>query len=148
MNDLLDKDNARAISPLHPPPEPGKIWYLPHHGVYHSYKPDKIRVVFDCSARYDGVSLKSQLLQGPNLKRSLVGVLRRFRRKPIAFQADIEAMFHQVRDIENNRNFLRFYGGRMETFLQSLHEYQMNVHLFGSISSPSCAKLCNSKNGR
>lgn len=27
----------------------GKIWYIPHHGVYHPKKPDKIRVVFDCS---------------------------------------------------------------------------------------------------
>ena len=23
---------------------PGKIWYLPHHGVYHPRKPNKIRV--------------------------------------------------------------------------------------------------------
>ena len=25
-------------------------WYIPHHGVYHPKKPDKIRVVVDCSA--------------------------------------------------------------------------------------------------
>ena len=26
-----------------------QVWYIPHHGVYHPRKPDKIRVVFDCS---------------------------------------------------------------------------------------------------
>ena len=26
----------------------GQVWYIPHHGVYHPRKPDKIRVVFDC----------------------------------------------------------------------------------------------------
>ena len=36
----------------------GKIWYLPHFGVYHPRKPDQIRVVFDSSAEYQGVSLK------------------------------------------------------------------------------------------
>nr|XP_046184366.1 uncharacterized protein LOC124013855 [Oncorhynchus gorbuscha] len=27
-------------------------WYIPHHGVYHPQKPGKIRVVFDCSAKF------------------------------------------------------------------------------------------------
>ena len=36
----------------------GKIWYLPHFGVYHPRKPDQIRVVFDSSAEFQGVSLK------------------------------------------------------------------------------------------
>lgn len=26
-----------------------KVWYIPHHGVYHSQK-GKLRVVFDCAA--------------------------------------------------------------------------------------------------
>ena len=37
-----------------------RVWYLPHHGVYHRRKPDKIRVVFDCSAVYKGESLNRQ----------------------------------------------------------------------------------------
>ena len=43
----------------------GRTWYLPYHGVYHTQKPDKVRVVFDCSATYDGQSLNDNLLQGP-----------------------------------------------------------------------------------
>ena len=40
----------------------GKVNYVPHTGVYHPKKPDKIRVVFDCSAQYGGVSLNDYLL--------------------------------------------------------------------------------------
>lgn len=40
----------------------GKVWYLPHHGVYHSKKIfDKLRVVFNCSANFDGISFNNQL---------------------------------------------------------------------------------------
>ena len=56
----------------------GKINYVPHHGLYHPKKPGKIRVVFDCSAQYAGISLNQKLLQGPDLTNSLVGVLCRF----------------------------------------------------------------------
>lgn len=29
---------------------------IPHHGIYHPKKPTKLRVVFDCSAKYTGTS--------------------------------------------------------------------------------------------
>ena len=74
----------------------GKVWYVPHHGVMHPTK-NKLRVVFDCSATYKGVSLNQRLLQSPNLTNSLVGVLLRFRNEPIATMGDVEAMYHQVR---------------------------------------------------
>jgi len=32
-------------------------WYLPHHAVQNVNKPGKIRVVFDCLAKYGGTSL-------------------------------------------------------------------------------------------
>ena len=45
-------------------------------------KPDKVRVVFDCAACYDGVSSYSTLLQGPDLANNLIGVLTRFCQEP------------------------------------------------------------------
>ena len=39
----------------------GKCWYIPHHGVYNENKPDKIRVVYDCSTEYQGRSLNNVL---------------------------------------------------------------------------------------
>ena len=53
-----------------------RVWYVPHHGVYHPKKPEKLRVVFDCSADFQGHSLNHHLLQGPDLTNSLVGEKR------------------------------------------------------------------------
>ena len=68
------------------------VWYLPHHPVTHQLKPGKVRVVFDCGAKYHGTSLNQQLLRGPDLTNSLVGVLIRFRQEFVAMAADIEAL--------------------------------------------------------
>ena len=51
------------------------VWYIPHHGVYHPKKPNKIRVVFDCAAEYENESLNKHMLQGPDLTNNLTGVL-------------------------------------------------------------------------
>ena len=56
----------------------GYVWYLPHFGVYHPKKPSKVRVVFDASAEFEGMSLNKVLLSGPDLTNSLLGVLMHF----------------------------------------------------------------------
>ena len=38
-------------------------------------KPDKIRVVFDCSAQFQGISLNNKLFQGTYITNNLVRVL-------------------------------------------------------------------------
>lgn len=116
----------------------GKVWYIPHHGVYHPQK-GKLRVVFDCAASYKGTSLNSQLLQVPDFTNSLIGVLVRFRQEPIAIVADIQSMFHQVHVSNKHVNFLRFLWWPGGDTAQALQEYRMKVHLFGAASSPSCA---------
>lgn len=72
---------------------------MPHHVVQHPRK-GTLRVVFDCGATFRGVSLNTELLQGPNLTSTLLGVLMRFRQQPIACVGDIRAMFHQVTDFQ------------------------------------------------
>ena len=141
MNDIIEKDYARKVPSHLLTSEPRKTWYIPHHGVYHPHKPDKIRVVFNCSAKFSGVSLNDMLLQGPDLTSSLVGVLTRFRQRPVAFMGDIDSMFHQVRVTEHHRDYLRFLWWTDGEFSREPEEYQMNVHLFGSVSSPSCANF-------
>ena len=115
----------------------GKLWYLPHHGVYNANKPGKIRVVYDCSAAYLGTSLNSELLQGPDLANSLVGVLIRFRFNDVAFMGDVEKMFFQVQVPQHQRSLLRFFWWPQGDLNAPLKEYHMNVHLFGAASSPS-----------
>ena len=83
--------------------------------------------------------MNDKLLQGPDLTNSLIGVLTRFREEQAAFMGDIEGMFHQVRVNEDHREYLRFLWWPDGDLSRDLEEYQMNVHLFGAISSPSCA---------
>ena len=93
--DVIAKGYAEKV-PLHSEEE-GKVWYIPHHWIYHPKKPGKIRVMFDCSSRFHGTSINDELLPGPNLTNTLTGVLTRFTQDSIGFMADIEAMFYQVR---------------------------------------------------
>ncbi|KAI3352172.1 hypothetical protein L3Q82_020980 [Scortum barcoo] len=91
MQAMLDSQHAE----LAPPTEEGKeYWYLPFFGVYHPQKPSQIRVVFDSSAQFEGISLNDVLLSGPNMHNSLLGVLLRFRREAVAITADIQKMFY------------------------------------------------------
>lgn len=124
----------------------GKVWYIPHHGVYHSKKPEKIRVVFDCSAQFQGMSLNSELLQGPDLTNNLVGILLRFRQDPVAVMGDVQSMFHQVRVPVEDRDFLRFLWWPGGNLAKGLEEYRMTVHLFGAVSSPSCVNFAMRRN--
>ena len=115
-----------------------KIWYLPHHPVVNPNKPGKVRVVFDCAAKFQGVSLNDKLMQGPDLVNSLVGVLTRFRQEPIVLVADIEAMFHQVKVRDSDCDALRFLWWTEGNLNEEPDEYRMKVHIFGATSSPSC----------
>jgi len=98
-------------------------------------------VVFDCAARFRGTSLNNQLLHGPDLTNNLIGVLERFRQDPVALVSDIEAMFHQVKVDPKDADALRFLWWPDDDLSQQPIEYKMEVHLFGSTSSPSCANL-------
>ena len=55
-----------------------------------------------------GNSLNKNLLTGPDVANNLVGVLLRFHQEKIAFAADIEKMFHQIRVREEDKVSLRF----------------------------------------
>ena len=148
VNGIIAKGYAQRVPDESLMPKPGKVWYLPHHGVYHPRKADKIRVVFDCSAKFQGVSLNDCLMQGPDLTNSLVGVLTRFREDPVAFMGDVEAMFYQVTVPPDQYDFLRFLwwpDGNLKTELQ---EYRMVVHLFGAASSPSVTNFALKQTAR
>jgi len=117
----------------------GKVWYLPHFGVYHPKKPTQIRVVFDSSAEFEGVSLNKELLSGPDMMNSLLGVLIRFRTENTAVMCDIEQMFHSFYVNPSHRDFLRFLWFEDNVIGKPIVEYRMNVHLFGNGPSPAVA---------
>ena len=143
MTELLINGYAEKVDTL--TTESDQVWYLPHHAVSHPMKPNKIRVVFDCSARYKNTSLNDRLIQGPDLTNSLIGVLIRFRQEQVAFIGDIKAMFHQVQVEAKYHNYLRFLWWPDGDLEKPLQEYRMVVHLFGAASSPSIANFALKK---
>ena len=106
-----------------------KLWYLPHHLVLNPKKPGKIRVVFDCAARYHGQSLNDKAFSGPDLVNKLLHVLLRFRQHLYAFSCDIEAMYYQVVVPPKDRDALRFLWFEAN----EIKEYRMTRHLFGGV---------------
>lgn len=119
----------------------GDVWYLPHHPVIHPHKPGKVRIVFDCSAEYQGTSLNKNVHQGPDWTNKLIAVLQKFRQEPIAFMADIEKMFMQVHVHSGDRDVLRFLWWKKDDPTDIVKHYRMSRHLFGGNWSPSCANF-------
>ena len=62
MDDLFKKGYARKVSVPDLDRDDGKVWYLPHHSVVHPQKQDKVRIVFDCVAKYQRTSLNDRIL--------------------------------------------------------------------------------------
>ncbi|XP_062712504.1 uncharacterized protein LOC134289861 [Aedes albopictus] len=84
-------------------------YYLPHHAVVKSDSvTTKLRVVFDGSCKSSsGISLNDKLLVGPNVNEDLTVVLTRFRTYAVAFMADAEKMYRQVKVAKDDIDFQR-----------------------------------------
>ena len=129
----LEKNYVKPVEMTDPPPE--KIWYLPHHPVQSANKPNKVRRVANAASKFKGESLNSNLLTGPDLLNSLIGILVRFREKPIAILADIEGMFMQIGIRNEDQSALRF----LWSIDNDVRQFQFTRLIFGATCSPSCA---------
>ena len=112
--------------------EDGFIFYLPHFPVYHPDKPGKVRVVNDCKAEFEGVSVNNVCLSGPDLLNKLIHVLLRFRLHEHAWAADVSAMYFQVRIPPEQRDMLRFLWMGDDGHVE---EYRMVGHVMGGVWS-------------
>ncbi|XP_062704573.1 uncharacterized protein LOC134286891 [Aedes albopictus] len=121
-----------------------RVWYLPLGAVTNPRKPGKVRLIWDASAKVDGVSLNSMLLKGPDQMTLLPAVLFRFRQYPVAVSADIKEMFHQVRIRPEDRHSQRFVYRADPT--APLETYLMDVATFGSTCSPATAQFVKNTN--
>ena len=68
---------ARQVSVEELSQEHPRRWYLPHHGVRSPSKPGRVRVVFNGTFQFKGVSRNQCLLTGPNLMTGLTECLIR-----------------------------------------------------------------------
>jgi len=88
LDGCISKGHARKVESIHKDVQ----FILPHRVVFHPQKPNELRVVFNCAAKFRGRSLDDELLSGPDLMNNLVGVLFRFRVGKGAFTCDIDSI--------------------------------------------------------
>ena len=114
-----------------------RVWYFPPHAVIHPAKPENIRVIFDASAKHQGVSLNDVLLKSPDLTVNLATILLRFRNGPVAVSSDVE-MFLKVGVKHGDQLALLFEWGSPRSI--KFPTNHMKVQVFGALSSPT---LCS-----
>ena len=86
-----------------------KVHYLPHHAVIRKDKQTtKLRIVYDASARSNGISLNDSLFSGPKFNQNILDIIVRFRTYRIALAADVEKAFLMVSVCNKDRDALRF----------------------------------------
>ena len=126
--------HVRVIPPDERSPPPGSpFWMLPIVLAFHPRKPDEVRLCLDAAAQVDGVSLNSELLSGPDLMNSLLGVCLRFREYPVTVEADIEKMFHNVRLDPADCYAKCFYWWKNNKLDEELDIHQLLVQMFGHV---------------
>ena len=117
------------------------VSYVPHHAVTNPKKSGKVRVVFDCAAKFAGKSLNDHLYTGPDIVNSLLGVLFRFRQEQVAIVGDVEMMYLRIKVYPEDEKFLRILwwtGGDLE---KKPETYSMTSQIFGAASSGFNATL-------
>ena len=129
LNKMLTDGYAEVVPNVENNGVTYRRWYLPHHAVISPAKPGKVRIVFDCAAKYAGISLNGLCHQGPDLVNKLLHVLLRFRQYRYAVMADVESMYHQVRIPDRDRDCFRFLWFQDEDEVT----YRMTSHLFGGV---------------
>ena len=113
-------------------------WWLPIFAVMHPRKPS-VRLVFDASATFRGVSLNDVLYSGPDLNNSLKAVMLSFRLFRVAFSLDIEHMFNCFKIPAEQKDLLRFFWWLENDPSKPIVQYRSTVHLFGACSSCAVA---------
>ena len=115
---------------------PLEAWYLPHFPALRPDRPTtKTRIVFDASAKDDGVSLNDEIYQGPKLQRDLFNILIRFREHPVALICDIAEIYLRIEVAPQDRKYQRFLWRSMDED-KIPDEYEFNGVVFGINSSP------------
>lgn len=142
---LITNNYARRIEPKEEKNSIHRLWYLPHFGVDNPNK-GKLRLVFDAAASSAGQSLNNYLLPGPNLLESLLGIMFRFREKPIGLTGDIKDMFLRIRIRAIDQHALRFLW--RDSPNETIQKYAMTSLIFGANCSPFIAQHIKNKNAQ
>ena len=113
MGEFLDQGHAVIVDPSDDECEGTCV-------INHTF-----RVVFDCSAKFQGISVNDFLYKGPIMRNSLVVVLMRFRTHIHALISDIRKLYYQCVVKKNDQDFLRFLWYKDKDFNKPIIEHKM-----------------------
>lgn len=133
LNEYIKMNHLKEVSHYHP-----DAHYLPHHCVFKDSTTTKIRVVFNASQTTSNKKcLNEQMALGPLMQDNLLSILLRWRKHKIAFCADIEKMYRQIR-INNSQTHLQRILWR-ETPHAPIKEFELTTVTYGTASAPFSA---------
>ena len=97
IEDMVKRNAARKLSNNDMNDYDGPVFYISHHEVLKpESKSTPCRIVFNSSANFRGHVLNEYYAKGPDMLNNLLGVLLRFRERPVAMIGDIGKMFHSI----------------------------------------------------
>ena len=98
MEEMISRGAARKLSTKEDMEWEGPKFYINHLAVVNpKSKSTPIRIVFNSSHVYQGISLNNCLAKGPDsFVNSSIGILLRWREEAVAIVGDIKKMFHSV----------------------------------------------------
>ena len=144
IQDDVQKGYVKKLNEAELQSESKKTWYLPHRFVINPKKPDRLRRVYDASAKFMGQSLNDKIFTGPNILSSLFGVLLRLCEGRIAMAADVKEMYHMLRLPERDKPSMRFLWRESPEEEPSMYQFERTV--FGEVSAPSRANYAMQRN--
>lgn len=146
INHLFENDYAMKLNDPKPSP---KTWYIAHFGVDNPNK-KKLRLVFDCASKSNGICLNDYLYKGPDLLVSLYGIMLRFRENKIAVTGDIRDMFLRIKIVPEDQDALRFLWKSTPedptTPDSPVSTHKMTSLIFGLNCSPFISQFIKNKN--
>ncbi|XP_025155791.1 uncharacterized protein LOC112588842 [Harpegnathos saltator] len=117
---------------------PRPSYFIPHHPVIKQAPELKVRVVFNASqASTNGRSLNDLVHVGPRLQRELGEILLAWRMHRVAFSADIEQMFRQVRVAPEDQHLQQILWRDSQT--QAISVYRLTTVTYGMACAPYLA---------
>ena len=85
MKEMSEMNFSRKLSKAELEKYSEPVHYIPHHAVIqHESKSTPVRITFNSSSVYQWHALHDFWLKGPNLLKSLFGVILRFREREVA----------------------------------------------------------------
>ena len=97
VQDMLDRKVAMKLTDEVMKAYLGPVHYISHHEVIKDDSSSTpCRIVFNSSAKFNGMCLNDFWAKGPDVMNNMLGVLLRFRERSVALVGDIKKMYHSV----------------------------------------------------